>query len=225
MRYEQDPERAWAELLELAENVEKRVTELEQAIASFDKRIGIAITEGHLSLSPHNANPILYEWLSAAYHARSLNIYQRHGARVKIATAADFQGNRWTNNAVMLQTPRGVTYLMPVGSVARLFKRHNGTHGIAVKSAPAGLDIAASRAGNKVFLHIANLEYRKTVEASFALEGLAVKGGRVFQIAPGNLREAVSQDQPHVFAEKEATLSGAWRFPAGAVAAVELEVA
>ncbi|HEY1496090.1 MAG TPA: alpha-L-arabinofuranosidase, partial [Candidatus Solibacter sp.] len=72
---------------------------------------------------------------------------------------------------------------------------------------------------------IANLEYRKTVEASFALEGLAVKGGRVFQIAPGNLREAVSQDQPNVFAAREAPLTGTWRFPAGAVAAVELEVA
>ena len=88
-----------------------------------------------------------------------------------------------------------------------------------MKSAPAGLDIAASRAGNKVFLHVANLEYRKTVEATFAVEGLAVKGGRVFQIAPGNLREAVSQDQPNVFAEKEAALTGTWRFPAGAVAA------
>ena len=41
---------------------------------------------------------------------------------MKIATAADFNGNRWTNNAVMLQTPRGVSYLMPVGSIARLFK-------------------------------------------------------------------------------------------------------
>ena len=225
LRYAQDPERAWEELLELAANIETRVTELEQSIAAHDKRIGIAITEGHLSLSPHNANPILYEWLSAAYHARSLNIYQRHGARVKIATAADFQGNRWTNNAVMLQTPRGVTYLMPVASIARLFRRHNGTHGIAVKSAPAGLDIAASRAGNKVFLHVANLEYRKTVEANFAVEGLTLRGGRVFQIAPGNLREAVSQDQPNVFAPKESALTGAWRFPAGAVAAIELEVA
>ena len=177
-------------------NIETRVTELEQSIAAYDKRIGIAITEGHLSLSPHNANPILYEWLSAAYHARSLNIYQRHGARVKIATAADFQGNRWTNNAVMLQTPRGVSYLMPVGSIARLFKRHNGTHGIAVKSAPPGLDIAASRAGNKLFLHVANLEYRKAVEASFAVEGLAVRGGRVFQIAPENLREASVRINP-----------------------------
>ncbi len=223
-RYQQDPERAWEELLELSANVERRVTELEQSIAAYDKRFGIAITEGHLSLSPHNANPILFEWLSAAYHARSLNIYQRHGARVKIATAADFQGNRWTNNAVMLQTPRGVTYLMPVGSIARLFKRHNGTHGITVKSAPAGLDIAASRAGNKLYLHIANLEYRKTVEASFSVEGLAVQTGRVFQIAPANLREAVSQDQPNVFAPKESSLTQTWRFPAGAVAAVELEV-
>jgi alpha-L-arabinofuranosidase len=225
LRYQQEPERAWAELLELAGNVETRVTELEQSIAAHDKRIGIAITEGHLSLSPHNANPILYEWLSAAYHARSLNIYQRHGARVKIATAADFQGNRWTNNAVMLQTPRGVSYLMPVGSIARLFKRHNGTHGVAVKSAPTGLDIAASRAGNKLFLHVANLEYRKAVEASFAVDGFSVRGGRVFQIAPENLREAVSQDQPNIFAAKESPLAGTWRFPTGAVAAVELEVA
>jgi len=31
---------------------------------------------------------------------KSMNIYQRHGARVKIATAADFNGNRWTNTAV-----------------------------------------------------------------------------------------------------------------------------
>ena len=201
------------------------MTELEQAIAAHDQSIGIAITEGHLSLSPHNANPILYEWLSAAYHARSLNIYQRHGARVKIATAADFQGNRWTINAVMLQTPRGVSYLMPVGSIARLFKRHNGTQGVAVKSAPAGLDIAASRTGGKLFLHVANLEYRKAVEATFAVDGITVRGGRVFQIAPENLRQSVSQDQPNVFAPKEAALNGAWRFPAGAVAAIELEVA
>ena len=116
LRYGQEPERAWQELLELSDVVEKRVSELEASIAGQDARIGIAITEGHLSLSPHNANPILCEWLSAAYHARSLNIYQRHGARVRIAIAADFQGNRWTVNAVMLPTPRGNSYLMPVES-------------------------------------------------------------------------------------------------------------
>jgi alpha-L-arabinofuranosidase len=121
LRYEKEPERAWQELIEMTGRIEARLSEMEEAVAAESPKTGIAITEGHLSLSPHNANPILYEWLSAVYHAKSLNIYQRHGARVKIATAADFNGNRWTNVAVMLETPRGVSYLMPVASIARLF--------------------------------------------------------------------------------------------------------
>src|ERR1039457_3982618 len=124
MRYQRDPERAWQELLELAGNIETRVTELEQSIASYDKRIGIAITEGHLSVSPHNTNPILSEWLSAAYHARTFNIYQRHGARVKISTAADFQGIPGPTTPVMPPPPRGAIYLMPVASTPRLSRRH-----------------------------------------------------------------------------------------------------
>jgi alpha-L-arabinofuranosidase len=224
MRYQHDPERAWQELLELTNNIEKRVTELEQSIASYDKRFGIAITEGHLSLSPHNANQILTEWLSAAYHARTFNIYQRHGARVKISTAADFNGNRWTVTAVMLPTPRGNSYLMPVASIARLFRRHSGTQHIEVKSSPAGLDIAASRTGNKVFLHVANLEYSKSVEATFAVAGAPVQSGRVFEIAPEDLRQYVNQDQPNVFAPREAALTSTWRFPAGSVTAIELDV-
>ena len=227
LRYQKEPERAWEELIELSNNVETRVSELESVIASQGAKTGIAVTEGHLSLSPHNANPILCEWLSAVYHARSLNIYQRHGARVKIATGADFEGNRWTVNAVMLQTPRGVSYLMPVGSIARLFKKHNGRQGVGVKSAPAGLDIAASRTAGKVYLHVANLEYRKSVEAAFAVDGMAVTGGRVFEIAPEDLRQCVWQDQPDVFRPREATLASGpvlkWRFPAGSVTAVELE--
>jgi alpha-L-arabinofuranosidase len=223
LRYQQDPARAWAELIELSNAVETRVAELEDAISG--SRAGIAITEGHLSLSPHNANPILAEWLSAIYHARSLNIYQRHGARVKIATAADFQGNRWTVNAVTLQTPRGVSYLMPVGSIARLFKRHNGTHGVDVAQAPSSLDIAASRIAGKLYLHIANLEYARSVEVSFAVKGMRITGGRVFAIAPEDLRQYVNQDQPNVFEPKESTLGQTARFPAGSVSAVELDVA
>lgn len=212
-RYQQNPARAWEELLELSDEVERRVIEIEQAT-----KMPIAITEGHLSLSPHNVNPILCEWLSAAYHARSLNIYQRHGARVRIATASDFQGNRWTTTAVMTPT-RGRCYLMPAGSVAQLFHKHNGTHGVAVKSAPAGLDIAASRAGDKLFLHVANVLYDQAVEASFP----GTTGGRVIEIAPANLRSRVNQDQPDVFRPRETELKAAtWRFPAGSVSAVEL---
>ncbi len=225
-RYQKAPEQAWQELIELSNNVERRVSELEQVVGG-QTRVQIAITEGHLSLSPSNANPILSEWLSAVYHARSLNVYQRHGARVKIATAADFAGNRWTVNAVMIQVPRGKSYLMPAGSIMRLFKRHNGDRGVVVKSAPSGLDIAASRAGNRIFLHVANMEYARAVEAGFEVDGMAVRAARVHAIAPADLRESVNQDQPDVFRPVETALSAGpgfrWRFPAGCVAAVELD--
>ena len=226
LRYQKEPERAWQELLELSDNVERRVSELEQSIAGMGDRHGIAITEGHLSLSPGNANPILAEWLSAVYHARSFNIYQRHGANVKMAIAADFEGTRWTVNAVMLQAPRGVSYLMPVASVAQLFKAHEGRQGVRVAAAPSGLDVAATRSGNRIFLHVVNVEYGRSVAAGFTVEGMAVRSATVHWIAPEDLRQYVNSDQPDVFrptaTELKAAGGFAWRFPAGAVAAVEL---
>ena len=69
----------------------------------------------------HNLSPLLQEWLTGVYHARVMNLYQRHGGMVGISTAADFEGNRWTSNAVMI--PGDQSYLTPVGSVMRLFKR------------------------------------------------------------------------------------------------------
>jgi alpha-N-arabinofuranosidase len=216
LRYQQDPQRAWEELIELSDAVERRVVEIEQACKG-----PIAITEGHLSMSPHNSNPILSEWLSAVYHARSMNIYQRHGARIHIATGADFPANRWTVTSIMIPTPRGRSYLLPVGSIARLFKRHNGTHGVEVKSAPPGLDIAASRAGNKLLLHVANTQFSRAVEASFP----GTAGGRVYEIAPENLRAYVNQDEPDTFRPREHEVKGqTWRFPAGAVSALELDL-
>jgi alpha-L-arabinofuranosidase len=229
LQYQQEPERAWEELLELSNAVETRVAELENAMGANPRRIGIAITEGHLSLGPRNTHPILFEWLSSVYHARSLNIYQRHGANVKIATAADFEGTRWTNNAVMLGVPSGKTFMMPVASIARLFKRYNGTQGATVTTTPPGLDIAASRAGNKVYLHVANLRYSGSVETSFAVAGMKIASGRTWAIAPENLRQFVSVDQTDVFAPVEAAIPDQpvlkWRFPAGSATAVELTCA
>jgi hypothetical protein len=228
LSYQQEPERAGEELLEISNRVEARVEELEDVIASEKSSAGIAITEGHLSLRPHNANPILREWLCGVFHARVLNIYQRHGARVKIATAADFFGTRWTTNAVMLQVPRGLSYLMPVGCVMRLFKRHNGKQGIAVKSCPSDLDFAASRSGSRAFLHVANLNFHRPVEVGFVVEGMSIAGGKVFQIAPESPREYVSEERPDAFAPKETVLApqptASWRFPPASVSGVELEL-
>ncbi len=223
VEYQQAPERAWEELMEMTGRTEKRLTAFEQVLDSCKSSVGIAITEGHLSLRPHNANPILTEWLTGVFHARSMNIYQRHGARVKIATLADFCGTRWTVNAVLMQVPRGVSYLLPAGAVMRLFRRHNGKQAVSVKSAPAALDIAASRTGNTFFVHVANTSFSHSTPAAFAVDGLPIRSGRLYQIAPDSPRQNISQDHPDVFRPREHALADfAWSFPPASVTAVEL---
>lgn len=227
-RYQSDPERAWAELMGLiGPRIEHKLLELEETLAKHRSTHPIAITEGHLSLAPGNSNPILTEWLTGVYHARALNLYQRHGATVKIATAADFNGTRWTTNALIHQVPAGISYLLPAGAVMRLFKRHNGTHGIEVKSKPADLDISASRTGDKIFLHVANMNFSGGTEASFAVRGMAVSGGRVLEISSEDPRQQISPLNPAVFASREHPLPQLqmfrWRFPARSVSVVELD--
>src|SRR5690606_38418713 len=146
------------------------------------------ITEGHVSFDPHNANPILQEWLSAVYHARTMNLYLRNGDRVKICTGADFAGTRWTVNAVQIPVPRGQSFLLPIATIMRLFNRHKGSHGVTVRNAPPELDVTASRDENTVYLHVLNTSYRNPVEASLEVEGLAIRGGRVHEIAPEDPR-------------------------------------
>jgi hypothetical protein len=227
-KYQAEPERAWFELMEMiGPRIEQKLLALEASLSGEKSRVPLAITEGHLSLAPHNSNPILTEWLTGVYHARVMNLYQRHGARVKIATAADFNGNRWTTNAVIHQMPGGVSYLLPVGAVARMFKRHNGEEGLSVKSWPTDLDIAASRTGNKIFLHVANMNYTGGTEARFVVNGMVVVGGRVMEIAPENPRQEISPLNPNVFKPTESPLvpgdSMKYRFPARSVSVVELD--
>lgn len=229
-RYQAEPERAWGELMNLVgTRIETKLTALKETLAQHHSKHPVAITEGHLSLQPHNSNPILTEWLTGVYHARVMNLYQRHGDRVKIATAADFNGTRWTSNALIHQVPGGVSYLLPVGAVMRLFKRHQGTHGVAVTSAPDSLDIAASRAGDKVFLHVANMNYSGATEATFAVIGRVARGGVIQEIAPENPRQEISPVNPNVLEPRTHPLPAGdtlkWRFPARSVSVVELDCA
>ena len=229
-RYERDPAGAWDELMEMSGRIGARLDEFEAAVAAAGVPARIAVTEGHLSLAPHNTNHILMEWMTGAYHARAMNAYQRHGERVAIATAADFNSTRWTVAALRLQVPRGVSYLTPAGSVMRLFGRHVGGHAVALRGAPSDLDIAASRSGNRIYLHVACTRYEGSVPTAFAVEGARVRNGRVFEIAPADLRAEVSQDEPGVFVPAERAVNATapfpeWRFSAGSVSVVELDLA
>jgi alpha-N-arabinofuranosidase len=190
--------------------------------------VGIAITEGHLSLQPYNANSILTEWLSAVYHARTMNTYLRHGDRVKICTGADFCGTRWTVNAVMMPVPRGKSFLLPIGTIMRLYKRNIGTHGISIHTCPSGLDIAASRKENKIYLHVLNTNYSDPVKTRFSVDGAVITGGKVYEIAPDHPRMYVNQNRPDVFSPEEKNLQTGdhteWTFPGASVSAVELDI-
>jgi alpha-L-arabinofuranosidase len=125
--------------------------------------------------------------------------------------------------------PRGRSYLLPVGSIMRLFKRHNGSHGVAVTSVPSGLDVCASRSGGKIYLHVANLNYARPVTAGFAVRNAAIVRGAVHAIAPESPRVAVNVETPDVFRPVETALGSGpslhWTFPAASVSAVELELA
>jgi hypothetical protein len=82
-----------------------------------------------------------------------LNLHQRHGDVLKIATMADFCGNRWQVNAVMIPTPpgKGKSFLMPVAQVMSLYRHHVGKRFVDVTSHPDGLDVTASRTGDMLF--------------------------------------------------------------------------
>ena len=231
MEYQYQPERAWEELLGLTDVVERRVQEMRDVVRNVSSEVGLALTEGHVSFEPHNSNPILQEWLSAVYHARTMNIYQRNGDLVKMCTGADFCGTRWTVNAIRMPVPRwgDQSYLLPVGTVMRLFNKYNGEHGVSLSAAPSGLDVAASRTGNTVYLHVVNLNYNDAVEVDLAVQGRTITGGTVHEIAPERPREYVDRERPNVFAPEEKSLEAGerpmWRFPARSVSAVELTLA
>jgi alpha-L-arabinofuranosidase len=57
---------------------------------------------------------------------------------------------------------------------------------------------------------------------------MTIKGGRIYEIAPEDLRQNVSQDHPDVFKPREIPWTAApdarWKFPAGSVTVVELDV-
>jgi len=223
-----EPEEAWSILLRLSDIADFRIRAMKEALRSAGARQGIAITEGHLSLQPYNAAPVLMTWLSAAYHARTMNTYLRHGDRVKICTGADFCGTRWTVNAVMMPVPRGRSFLLPIGSIMKLYKRSKGTHGVGVDSAPSDLDVAATRKDGKVYIHVLNSSYKHPVKADLTVRGMTIVKAQIHEIAPPDPLEYVNQNRPDVFTPltKAIPLGNplTWTFPPTSVSVAELDV-
>jgi len=225
--YRRDPDAAWAQLMAAWQTADAKIRSARESLGG--RKIPLAMTECHFVVPGRDRGDVVASWAAGVSYARILNTHQRHGDALKIATAADFCGTRWQNNAVIIPTPKGNTraYLQPVARVMQLYRHHIGSHAIQVARTPDGLDVVASRRGNTVYLHVANTQRTRSVSAPIRIAGAALRSGRVFEIADDPAVEVSYLNASDVMktVEKPYAAGSTWTFPAASVSALELTIA
>ena len=224
--YRRDPDAAWEQLMNAWQITDAKIRTVRESLGG--RRIPLALTECHFVIPGRDRGDVLASWAAGVSYARILNNHQRHGDVLKIATAADFCGTRWQNNAVVIPTPKGNNraYLQPVARVMQLYRHHIGSHAVTTSSIPDGLDVVGSRRGDTVFLHVANTQRNRPVKAALQIAGHTIRGGRVFEISTDPAIEVSYLNSAEVMQtqEKPVRADGSWEFPAASVSAVELEI-
>jgi alpha-L-arabinofuranosidase len=225
-RYRRDPDATWEQLMSAWTLTDAKIRTVRDSLGT--RSIPLAMTECHFVIPGRDRGDVLASWAAGVSYARILNNHQRHGDVLKIATAADFCGTRWQNNAVIIPTPKGNNraYLQPVARVMRLYRHHIGSHAIKVGSHPDGLDVVASRRGDTAYLHVANTQRTRSVTATIQIAGLIVRSGRVFEIAEDPTVEVSYLNDAEVMRprEKPFATDSVWEFPAASVSALELQI-
>jgi alpha-L-arabinofuranosidase len=225
--YRVDPGWTWQHLMHAHHSTDRKLQAVRQELNGTP--IALALTESHFGLPGRNRCDVLATWAAGVANARILNTHARHGDRLKIATLADFFGTRWMTNAILLPTPPGgaPAYLMPVAHVMALFSRHRGTQAVAVETAPDGLDVTASRADDRLFLHVVNTHLARGQLARLAVRGRQIESVTIHEIAPDPWEE-VSPETAGDFQPLTHTLPPGeteWRFAPASVSAVEIALA
>jgi alpha-L-arabinofuranosidase len=222
LKYRENPARTWDVLMDAWKAHDAKIRDTRDRLGGL--RIPLAMTECHFSIPGRNRNEVMSTWACGVAYARLLHVHERHGDVLKIATAADFCGTRWQVNAVMIPVPGGESFLMPVAHVMKLYRRFTGTQAASVVKTPPGLDVTASRAGDRIWLHVANVNRTRPVTARIQVGGAAPRGGAVHEIAADPMLEV--HERNHGALEpvtKALPASGIWTFPAASVSAVEIE--
>ncbi|MBQ8357727.1 MAG: hypothetical protein IJX39_07975 [Clostridia bacterium] len=218
-KYRDNYECTWIHLMHAHKSLENHIQMMRADCGS--KRL--AMTEGHFSLPGRNRNEVLSSWGAGVAYARCLNTIMRHSDILEIATMADFFGNVWQVNALMVPGPirAGVPYLQPVGAVMSLFGRHQGKNALDITYKGA-LDAVASRTGNTVYLHAANTDMKEAQQLLLELEGGQIESARMYYIAAKPETE-ITPVNTDCFAVREATVEGGTvLLPPAAVAAIEI---
>jgi alpha-L-arabinofuranosidase len=225
--YQQDNDQTWQELDAIYQSVEKKLLDARAVVSKANPKLKLAITEGHLSLQPHNKIELLREWLSGVYHARCMTLFERHSDIIDICTLADFAGTSWLVNAVLLGSPREQPYLLPVGHIMRLFKTQSGTHGLSSESDTKSVIVSASRSDNTVYVHVTNTDINKDAEINIDLGGVQAKDIQCHRISPENINDAIDSTNLDVFAVRQSTVPGlnGINIPRASVSAFVIELA
>ena len=202
---------------------EARIKHVREQVEGYP--VPLAMTECHFALPGRNRCEVLSTWAAGVANARLLNVHERHGDKLKIATLADFCGTRWQVNAIMIPVPRGKAFMMPVALVMSLYRHHTGDKAVSIERAPGDLDVTAGRTADRIYLHVVNTRRDRSIKTQLAVKGMKIMSGRIFEMA-GDPEYEVIQTQPDgvVPVEKSLPSNGRWTFPSASVSAVELDV-
>jgi hypothetical protein len=222
IEYRKDWAKTWEYFMQAYKTPQSKIQEMRERVAGL--KIPLAITESHFFLPGRNCCEALSTWAAGVSHARILNVHERNGDLVKIATLADFCGTRWQNNAIIIPTPLGSghAFMMPVAMVMALFRNHTGGNALKVSSFPFDLDVTASITGSRIFLHVINTNRTQSISTQFHVAGKKMASGRSFCIALEPDYE-VFEHKPEITKPKESSIpiDGTWTFPKASVSAVE----
>ena len=223
IEYRKDPAKTWEHLMNAAKVHEEKIKRMKEQVADYP--VPLAMTECHFALPGRNRCEVLSTWAAGVANARMLNVHERHGDRLKIATLADFCGTRWQVNAVMIPVPGGKSYMMPVALVMSLYRHHTGVKAVDVSSGHQDLDVTASRSGQRIYLHVINTNRERPASANLRVDGMKITSGRIFELAADPEFEVI-ETRPNEIVPKQKILpkNCRWNFPSASVSAVELDI-
>ena len=222
--FRKDPAATWEVLMATVKRQERKLLEMRLQVERY--KFPLAMTESHFVMQGRNRCDLNSAWATGVAYARFLNLHQRHGDLLRIANLGDFCGTRWQTNVIMIPTPGGKSYLMPVGKVTALYRKHTGRQFVRVTGGAPELDITGSRTGDRFFLHVVNTDRTRPHSLRLAIDGFTVQTGKAFEIAADPEAEIVSAKiDPMTVREKALLPNAPIEFPAASVSAVELVAA
>ena len=218
--YRIDPDNTWLHLMHAHKSLEDHIAQMRADCGGKH----LAMTEGHYVLPGRNRCEVLSTWGAGVSYARCLNVIHRNSDLIDIATMADFFGNVWQVNAILLagRKKQMIAYFQPVATVMHLFGKYQGEQAIDV-SIP-GVDAVGSRTGNKLYLHLVNTDLYGAKEIQLNVDA-PIADVKMYGVTENILTE-VTPCNPDVFAVQEWPVEGTHiTLPKASVAAVEITLA